>query len=107
MSDIAAYEELHRLTELELELAGRGDLAAMAEVARERERLVATLPPTPPPAARELLERTLALQERTTIDLMRGREQLLAELDLVRRGRRAADAYGAVAERRVRRESLA
>ncbi len=108
MSELAPYERLHSLAERALEHAGRGELDEIAEIAAERAQIVASLPPSPPAAARALLERTLALQERTTIDLRRGREQLLRELSAVHQGQRAADGYGAsAATKRVRHEQLA
>jgi hypothetical protein len=107
VSELAPYERLHRLGELELEHAGRGELAEVEKIQEERAALIATLPPTAPPAARVLLERTLALQQRTTIDLTRGREQILRSLATVRVGRQAAAGYGASTGPRLRREELA
>jgi hypothetical protein len=89
------YVALLRLAERELELAGAGEFGALAEIAAERDALIATLPDVPPADARETLERTALIQERTTIELQRGREQMLLAVRHVTHGLRAARGYGA------------
>jgi hypothetical protein len=96
----AAYTDLLGHAELELELAGRGDVAGVLALGGHWDELVAGLPGTPPPEARELLERALLMHERTRIELIRLREALLSELDTTRRARRTAEGYaGAMASR--------
>jgi hypothetical protein len=88
------YEQLLALAERELECAGSGDYEALAGIAAEREAIVETLPATPPASARETIELALLTQERVTIELQRGRAQMLCELRHVVHARRAARGYG-------------
>lgn len=92
-SPAAPYETLCDLAERELELIGEGRLEPLADLHTRRTELIATLPPTPPPAARPALERCGLLQRRVQIELLRVREALLLELADVDRGQRAANGY--------------
>ena len=76
---LAPYEAIHAHAELELELAGRGDVHGLAALAERWERLTADLPPRPPAAAAPLLERAQLIHERTRIELLRLREALLSD----------------------------
>jgi hypothetical protein len=107
MTDVAAYERLAELAELELEYAGRGQVDRIMALIRERTAIVETLPKKPPPAALHALQRALMLQERTTIDLIRGREQLLLTLMSLRKTQRAANGYGATVAHVSRTDQLA
>ncbi len=88
------YARLLELAERELECAGRGEYAALAELADERAALIENLPQTPPADVRATLVRIALTQERTSIELQRGREQMLLALRRVVQARRAARGYG-------------
>jgi hypothetical protein len=98
----AAYEALIAHAELELELAGRGDVPGMLALAEGWDELVARLPSSPPPGARELLERATLIHERTRIELIRLREGLQAEFATTLRARRTADGYAGALPARPR-----
>ena len=96
------YEALCAHAELELELAGRGELDALAALSARWHALVRELPDTPPRAAGALLERAQLMHARTRVELVRMRELVLAELATTRRARRAADGYAGQLRRRPR-----
>ncbi len=87
------YQALYEHAELELELAGRGELEGLLALGERWQELIAGLPPRPPAAAAPLLERARLLHERTHIELLRMRDLVLAELATTRRARRTADGY--------------
>lgn len=87
------YEAIHEHAELELELAGRGDIERLVGMGARWEELIAGLPAQPPRAAAPLLERARLIHERTRIELLRMRDALLADLDTQTRARRTADGY--------------
>jgi hypothetical protein len=93
-AELGRYEAILAHTELELELAGRGDIDGLATLGESWEALTADLPPSPPPAARTLLERARLISERARIDLIRIREGLLLESASSLHAKRAADGYG-------------
>lgn len=99
---LARYEALHAHAELELELAGRGDVAGLTALGARWEELIAGLPADPPVGAGELLQRAQLIHERTRIELIRLRDALLAELATATRSRRAADGYGSQLRRAPR-----
>ena len=92
-SDAAPYEALIELIEHELQLAGEGRFDELAEAGAVRAAMAGTLPETPPASAREPLERANLLQERLTIEVLRGREAVLAALVDVERAKRTARGY--------------
>jgi hypothetical protein len=96
MSDpvLAPYQAIVEHAELELELAGRGELAGLATLGERWEQLVAGLPQRPPARAGQLLERAQLLHERTRIELLRVREALIGDVTNAQRARRTADGYG-------------
>jgi hypothetical protein len=96
------YEEIREHAELELELAGRGDVESLAALGERWDELVAGLPAEPPAAAGELLQRARLIHERTRVELSRLREALLSELGIASRTRRAADGYAGQLRRRPR-----
>lgn len=100
--ELAPYEAIYAHAELELELAGRGELEGLIALGVRWVELVAELPEQPPPAALELLQRARLIHERTGIELTRLRELLLDELAATARGRRAADGYAGQLSRRPR-----
>lgn len=96
MSDplLARYEAIVEHAELELELAGRGEMTGLRTLGERWEELIAGLPPRPPARAAQLLERAQLLHERTRIELLRLREALLGDVANARRARRTAEGYG-------------
>jgi hypothetical protein len=87
------YEAIHEHAELELELAGRGDVGKLAELGQRWDELTAELPPRPPLGAAALLQRARLIHERTHVELERLRGTLLEELAATKRARRVADGY--------------
>jgi len=96
------YRAINEHAELELELAGRGEIEALAALADRWEELIAGLPPRAPASAGQLLERAQLIHERSRVELLRLRDGLLADLAATRRSRRAADGYAGQLRRRPR-----
>jgi len=92
-ASLEPYEAIVRHAELELELAGRADVAGLTDLAGRWDRLIAGLPSRPPASAAVLIERASLIHERTHVELIRLREALLADLDTSGRAKRAADGY--------------
>jgi hypothetical protein len=90
---LGPYQALCAHVELELELAGRGEIDGLAAMGACWERLIGELPGQPPAAAAPLLERAKLIHERTRIELMRMRELVLADITATKRAQRAADGY--------------
>jgi len=98
----ARYEAILRHAELELELAGRGEIDRLAALGARWNELIAGLPAQPPAAAAQLLQRASLIHERTRIELIRLREALMSDLATTTRARRAADGYAGQLGRRPR-----
>ncbi len=96
------YEQILEHAELELELAGRGEVERLAVLAACWEELIAGVPAQPPRAAAQLLERARLIHGRTRVELVRLRESLLSDLASAKRARRAADGYAGHLRRRPR-----
>jgi hypothetical protein len=92
-SALAPYEAMLELIERELQLAGEARYDELAEVTAARAALAESLPEQPPQAAREPLERASLMQQRLTIELLRGREALMLALREVQHAQRAAHGY--------------
>jgi hypothetical protein len=90
---LSRYEAIHEHAELELRLAGEGDIDR--------------LPARPPAAAATLLQRAQLVHERTHIELIRLRESLLGEIATTTRARRVADGYAGQLPRRTRLDRTA
>jgi hypothetical protein len=90
---LAAYEAIHEHAELELELAGRGELDGLEAMAERWQELTRDLPERPPPQAAPLLQSAQLIHERTRIELIRLREALLTDLATATRAKRTADSY--------------
>ncbi len=88
------YEAILRLTELELELVGEGRYSEVSQLQRQRTQILEGLSRPRPAGARELLERSLAMQTRVSIELLRRREQILIGLRRIELSSRAARGYG-------------
>jgi hypothetical protein len=99
---LGPYEAIHKHAELELELAGRGEIARIAALGSRWDELTRELPSRAPAAAAPLLRRAQLLHERTRVELIRVREALLAEIATATRARRAADGYAGQGSRRPR-----
>jgi hypothetical protein len=93
VGSLARYEAIHEHAELELELAGRGELDRLLELGQRWEELTAGLPSRPPAAAGPLIQRAQLIHERTRIELIRLREALLVDVATSTRAKRAADGY--------------
>lgn len=94
------YERLARMLERELELLHAGSLDELAKLDAARAELIASLPPTPPLAARPALQRALVVQELIGTELVRGRDAALAALAEVHKVRRVAAGYAPMRRRR-------
>jgi hypothetical protein len=92
----APYERLADSFERELELVGEGRLDEVAQLAADRDALIATLPATPPASARPALERAQVM-----IEVTRRREGILAELGRVAQADRTARGYLPNRQRRL------
>jgi hypothetical protein len=102
VASLRRYEAIHEHAELELELAGNGEIERLAALGARWEELIAGLPAQPPLAAAQLLHRARLIHERTHIELMRLRETLVADVTNTKRARRAADGYAGQLRRRPR-----
>jgi hypothetical protein len=96
---VAPYEALASLIERELQLVSERSFDELQVLKEIRAELQASLPPTPPEAARATLERCRQLTKRVEIELLRVREALLLELGRVRQAQRAADGYAPAVQR--------
>lgn len=91
---LASYEAIVAHAELELELAGNGEVEELAALEGRWEQLVAGLPDRPPAAAGPILERARLLHERTRIELIRLRDSLLCDVATTDTAKRTAAGYG-------------
>jgi len=96
------YEQLLELAHQELEFARQGRYDALADIRARREAIIDGLPATPPPEARSTIELALLTQERVTIELLRGREQMLLALRRIALARQVARGYQRSIARRTR-----
>jgi hypothetical protein len=101
------YEALLEHAELELELAGRGEVTALTALGERWPELERALPPRAPAAAGPLLMQAGLIHERTSVELLRLRELVLLDLDVTRRARRTADGYAGQLRRRPRVDASA
>jgi hypothetical protein len=93
-ASLCPYEAIHEHAELELQLAGQGEIDRLVELAARWEELTHGLPARPPARAAKLLAQAHLIHERTHIELIRLRESLLAEISTTTHVRRVADGYG-------------
>jgi hypothetical protein len=87
------YEAIHEHAELELELAGHGEVEDLLALGQRWKELTSDLPASPPAAAVPLLRQARLLHDRTRIELIRRRESLLREIGTSVRARRAVEGY--------------
>jgi hypothetical protein len=95
--ELGPYEAIVAHAELELELAGRGDVEGLEANGARWDELAAGLPAGPPAGAGALLERASMLHERARIEQIRMREALLSDVAAAMRASRAAEGYGGCA----------
>jgi hypothetical protein len=104
---LAPYEAIVEHAELELELAGIGDVAGLAALGERWGQLERALPERAPAQAKPLLESARLVHERTRIELARLQEAVLADLDTTARARRTANGYAGQLRRRPRLDASA
>ena len=92
-AELEPYAAIAAHAELELELAGRGELTELAGLEGRWEELVGDLPEHPPPAAAPVLTRARLIHERTRIELLRLREALLRDVASAAQAKRTAAGY--------------
>ena len=97
---MSPYDALADLAEQELEFVSAGEMERLPALRRERDNLLAGLPPVPPAAAQPALERTLELQHSVTAALERRRDEIAAELRKLSHGRTAVRGYAPAIEPR-------
>jgi hypothetical protein len=102
VASLRPYREIKEHAELELEMAGRGELERLAALGERWDQLTGDLPSHPPLAAAALLRGARLIHERTRVELLRLREALLVEISTSARTRRAAEGYGSQLPRRTR-----
>jgi hypothetical protein len=95
------YERLADSFERELELVGDGRLDEVAQLAADRDALIASLPATPPASARPALERAQLLSKRVMVEILRRRDVVIADLGRVAQGNRTAEGYAPKRARRL------
>ena len=100
-AEAAPYERLAGSYELERELVAEGRLDELAELASDREALIASLPAAPPASARAALERAQLMSKRVMIEIVRRRDAVLADLGRVAQGDRTARGYAPNRRRRL------
>jgi hypothetical protein len=96
------YLAIQKFAELELELAGKGDIDGLESLGAEWEALTSGLPDRPPSTMRPLLERAMLMHERTRIELLRIRDALVADLSTTGQLARVAHGYAPALDRRPR-----
>ena len=97
----APYQRLAESFEHELELVGQGRFDELAQLAADRDALIATLPAAPPAAARPALERAQLMSKRVMIEIVRRRDAVVAELGRVAQADRTARGYAPKRPRRL------
>jgi hypothetical protein len=88
-----SYERLAELDALERELIETENWTELAALGEERSRVVAALPPTPPPEARALIEASRRTVAENTVALTAQLTRVYEELAALGRRRRAAERY--------------
>jgi hypothetical protein len=93
---VAAARRLLEVAHEELEIVRDGDVQQLHGLHQRRDDALASLPSTFSPAARELLEQAVSVQEEVSELLTHSMGVLHGELGLVARGRRLARGYAPV-----------
>jgi hypothetical protein len=99
MSDpaVAPYLAVLSLTRCERDLIASGDWEGVVAVGGERAKIVATLPPTPPAAARGVAAEAVAQMQTNLANAVATRDRTRATLARMAEGRRAMRAYAGTA----------
>lgn len=97
---LVRYNAIHQHAELELELAGRGEVERLEQLGVRWAELTQGLPARPPTRALPILERAKLIHERTRIELYRVRDRLVVDMSTNMHAKRAAEGYGGRAARR-------
>lgn len=91
--DAAAYDALARSIERELELLGEARFEELTTLHVGRQKLIESLPSTPPAHVRPALQRAVMMSKRVENEILRRREALLRELATVELVDRTARGY--------------
>ena len=97
--DLAPYLAVLSLTNCEASLITAGAWPGVVSIGAERGRLVAALPADPPPAARALVDQSLAQMQMNLANAVVQRDRARATLAHLADGRRAMHAYAGAAPR--------
>jgi hypothetical protein len=92
-AELAPFQKLVKMVELELELAGQGQTAELQKAVAATGALIRTLPDPAPQSARSLIERARALRGRVTIDAERLRDDIAVARATKRRRKTVARTY--------------
>lgn len=91
---MSPYDRLLTLAKLERELAQQEDFEGLERLDEERRGIVASLPHSPPVAARPLIEAMARIQAETTAVLHEARARVAAEMGSLDRRGDTARGYG-------------
>src|SRR4051794_29357256 len=99
MSDpgVAPYPAVLSRTRGGRDLIASGDWEGVVTIGSERAKIVATLPPTPPAAARGVVAEALAQMQTNLANAVATRDRTRATLAHLSEGRRAMRAYAGTA----------
>lgn len=96
-SQLEPYRAICAHAELELELAGNGEIERLVALDRHWQQLISGLADPPPRAAAPILERARLLHERTRIELIRLRDSVLGDVATASTAKRTAAGYAGAA----------
>ena len=105
MSD-PLYARLVDFARREYELVMQDDFDGLAELADERDAIVAALPDRAPESAKPYLLECAQIQARTTAALQQGRSRVARELGVVEKGKETAAGYGRATGTAPRRSTI-
>jgi hypothetical protein len=94
---VAPYLAVLSLTRCERDLIASGDWEGVVTIGSERAKIVATLPATPPEAARGVVAEALAQMQTNLANAVATRDRTRATLARMADGRRAMRAYAGTA----------
>jgi hypothetical protein len=90
---MSGYDALAEIAERELELIARGAVDRLPELHAQRDAVLASLPDTPPQAAKPALERAAKLQSLVEATLEERLQETGTELRRLTQGRTAMRGY--------------
>jgi hypothetical protein len=94
-SALAPYAAIVQLSEQQLEIARKGEIAGLEPLEQAWRELLADVPSEPPAAAAPLLEAAAALSDQTMAQLRRMQEALLCDIAVTAQASKAARGYAA------------